>query len=635
MIKGNFFPYDITHRNLYFKYGDIKEENDKMYINSLIYSKKSHYLSEYKDQKIFSYIDEFLKRIYKKKESFVKLPKISVYYKNYLNFFCRPFYRNFFYNNILQSYGDNKAEIFYKKNYCSNNSLEKKYHNDNFNTIFDSTARKLIDDNNILTTIDLCTIHSNNKSDDIFQDDFFTIKTQGDGFIDVLKNLTKNSYRNNERESVAPIQGTMYIEDQEKGKKRISAPNTSNNTYIKSITNSKNKSHSNVMSSSKSKSKNKKKTITSPKSSMCNLYKKNQFFNNKSMHHLLFTNNNTKDNKSNNQCRLYSPSFSSKSNLAQFKKCKPLSKSKNSFNVKSNITDIFKYKNSFKHSISNYSNSNIVQKSNCVSCADTNKKSTIKQSIDYKNTWNKQIKPNSYKKSSASKTNRNKGSTSPKGNIIMTYLTNCISNQVNSNTNVTIKESNVKHKNKIFSLRGNLSTHTSAKGSKSKKHNPLILNYFNKVPIKGITTKNSTNTSKIMKSNQSLDTIFSKKKKKSNKSSTNNNSLTKKNDINLNVNVNLNNIHININTNENIMTKNSSHSNMFKRGSLKDKTVSQEMEKFINGIRSNLNSNRVVNEFIYINKKKGSHHESIGAKNKGKQTMIGSASKGRNRIKKI
>ena len=235
------------------------------------------------------------------------------------------------------------------------------------------------------------------------------------------------------------------------------------------------------MSSSKSKSKNKKKTITSPKSSMCNLYKKNQFFNNKSMHHLLFTNNNTKDNKSNNQCRLYSPSFSSKSNLAQFKKCKPLSKSKNSFNVKSNITDIFKYKNSFKHSISNYSNSNIVQKSNCVSCADTNKKSTIKQSIDYKNTWNKQIKPNSYKKSSASKTNRNKGSTSPKGNIIMTYLTNCISNQVNSNTNVTIKESNVKHKNKIFSLRGNLSTHTSAKGSKSKKHNPLILNYFNKL----------------------------------------------------------------------------------------------------------------------------------------------------------
>ena len=45
-----------------------------------------------------------------------------------------------------------------------------------------------------------------------------------------------------------------------------------------------------------------------------------------SMNHLFFTNNNTKDNKSNNQCRLYSPSFSSKSNLAQFKKCKPLSR---------------------------------------------------------------------------------------------------------------------------------------------------------------------------------------------------------------------------------------------------------------------------------------------------------------------
>ena len=516
--------------------------------------------------------------------------------------------------------------------------------------------------------MDLCTIQSNNnKSDLLKEEDFFTIKTQTqtDCLVDIINNLTKNSFHKikfSNQKGSTQTNNEMYIEDQDHHKqKRSSAPISINNTNSKSRTNSKNKSNSNNKNnSSKSKNKNEKSKIKSPKSSMCNLYKKNQFFGNKSMHNLLFTsNNNTKEIKESNisskitknnpnQYRLYSPSFSSKSSLTQFKKCKPQTKqNKNSFNVKSSITDAFKYKNSFKHSIVNYSLSNnmntnpINSKSNCVSSQNTNKKNAAKHSLDYKATWNKAMNS---QKSSKSKTNRNKKSISPKSNLIMTYLTNCLGNQVGIGPSMTIKDtSKQKSKNKIFSLRSTNSINTSIKCVKSKKHNPLILNYFNKVPNKVLTSKNSTNNSKILKSNQSLDTIFKKIKKpnhSTNNSSTNNNSNNNyKKEVNLNVNVNLNNIHININTNNdtNLQHKNKTGNNP-KRGSIKEKNVPQEMESILCGLKSNLNSNRIINDLVFINKNKSNHFDSglsSGIKNSsGKVTISrGNSAKGSSEIK--
>ena len=75
-----------------------------------------------------SEIDEFLKKSYFLDELIPKLPQISLYYYHYLSFFCRPFFKNFFYNNTIQNYFDNKAEIFYKETYevKNNKNLKKK-----------------------------------------------------------------------------------------------------------------------------------------------------------------------------------------------------------------------------------------------------------------------------------------------------------------------------------------------------------------------------------------------------------------------------------------------------------------------------------------------------------------------------
>ncbi len=114
---------------LFSKYGDSKTELNKQYIYSLLKNKKCHFSSLFKDYLIYDYIDEFLRKIYFIDELKAKLPQISLYYYHYLSFFCRPFFKNFYYNNIIQNYFDNKAEIFYKETYenkNNNNFIKKK-----------------------------------------------------------------------------------------------------------------------------------------------------------------------------------------------------------------------------------------------------------------------------------------------------------------------------------------------------------------------------------------------------------------------------------------------------------------------------------------------------------------------------
>ena len=66
---------------------------------------------------IYDFIDEFLKRYYTKNESRDRIPKFVNYYKNYLKFFCRPIFRDLELNDIIQSYGEKCAEIYYNDNY--------------------------------------------------------------------------------------------------------------------------------------------------------------------------------------------------------------------------------------------------------------------------------------------------------------------------------------------------------------------------------------------------------------------------------------------------------------------------------------------------------------------------------------
>lgn len=102
---------------LYNKYGDIEEDFNLLYLDAILYSKNCHFSVKYREYLIWDYVDEFLKRYYMKKESIERLPKIANYYKNYLKFFCNPFFKDFKINQVIQIYGDDKAKIYYKNNY--------------------------------------------------------------------------------------------------------------------------------------------------------------------------------------------------------------------------------------------------------------------------------------------------------------------------------------------------------------------------------------------------------------------------------------------------------------------------------------------------------------------------------------
>ena len=86
-------------------------------MENLIFNKNSHLVTIFKDYMIWDYYDEFLKRFYALKESTQRVPKFSVFYKNYLKFFCIPTLRDQNPNDIIHACSEKKAENFYKENY--------------------------------------------------------------------------------------------------------------------------------------------------------------------------------------------------------------------------------------------------------------------------------------------------------------------------------------------------------------------------------------------------------------------------------------------------------------------------------------------------------------------------------------
>lgn len=153
---------------LYSKYGYIDEDVEQLYINQILYNKKSHYDTLYKEYQYNDILEEFLRRFYTSNEAIPRIPKLANYYKNYHLFFCKPVLRDWRVHLMMSKYGDNKAEVFYKDNYGADtemrNELEQniesslseeslrvnngKVSNNNNKTIFDKVTRKFIDNTN-------------------------------------------------------------------------------------------------------------------------------------------------------------------------------------------------------------------------------------------------------------------------------------------------------------------------------------------------------------------------------------------------------------------------------------------------------------------------------------------------------
>ena len=155
---------------------------NKLITNKLIDDSNCRLVANFKENMLKDYIDEFLKRIYKYKECIERLPKFSNYYKNYLRFFCKPTFKDFKINKIIERNGEKKAEIYYKNNYQGgksedddeNNGFAKSSSSDEDNDdkknkkqnpcdmrnikdlsqLFDESIKEKIENVTIMTTID-------------------------------------------------------------------------------------------------------------------------------------------------------------------------------------------------------------------------------------------------------------------------------------------------------------------------------------------------------------------------------------------------------------------------------------------------------------------------------------------------
>ena len=142
------------------------------------------------------------------------------YYINYLTFFCRPIFIQFYYYSILQNYYDLQADIFYRKNYLKKGEKEdylkntdeeednkdiKTLSKNNSNLIFDNKTRKYIDTStNLLTSIDRDIDESKNNETYVqkmkINNKYITIKNNDDYLLDlieIIKTKRKEDKANN------------------------------------------------------------------------------------------------------------------------------------------------------------------------------------------------------------------------------------------------------------------------------------------------------------------------------------------------------------------------------------------------------------------------------------------------------
>ena len=198
-------------KKIYKKYGDCTKNYYRHKIFDLLYSRSTNFNINYKEIIIYNSNQEYNKRYYKQNESILKLIKILKYYINYLTFFCRPIFIQFYYYSILQNYYDLQADIFYRKNYLKKGEKEEYLKNtsnyndeeeenkdiktlskNNSNLIFDNKTRKYIDTStNLLTSIDRDIDESKNNETYVqkmkINNKYITIKNNDDYLLDLIK----------------------------------------------------------------------------------------------------------------------------------------------------------------------------------------------------------------------------------------------------------------------------------------------------------------------------------------------------------------------------------------------------------------------------------------------------------------
>ena len=469
---------------LFSKYGDIEEDYYLFYTNQIFYNISSHFNSIYKENQYLYNKEEFLKRFYKKKESIDRVPKLSDYYKNYLQFFCRPFFKNYQLGKILHDFEDKMAEIFYKNNYADSiNELEEKEKDkensdkksssslsslDNITNnkiIFDKRTKNLIDNNlnNELCTLTLTLessranlIRNNDNDNNIYNGCLISKRSRGNSSFEkniyslVHYQFKKKMENNNQKLDNKKSQNTN------RKKKIINSPST-HHPYIGKIFKKNNANNDNKEIFQKNKKiKNSLYTLARKN------YKNNCFINNKNDKYFLSPKT-TKHNINFNNGII--------TKLEEFNKNKPINYNNYIHNsAKKNKTYNKTYINNNNNNNNNNNKTNKPKLSNAkiLNSINTNtiykNFSNLSESLNkYKNLCNKNsnITFTNKNNSNISKTKKNINST----NNLMKSNNNenkKIKNKVNNNktTNNQLKQNNLLntniHKNANFNLNINI-----------------------------------------------------------------------------------------------------------------------------------------------------------------------------------
>ena len=143
--------FQRAHIRLYKKYNCSNEKYELIIVKHLLNNANTHLVSVFKDHMIMDYKEEFLRRYYNLYECTQKIPEFSIYYHNYLLFFCKPIISNLILNDILLDFEEKKAELYYKKNFVNGNEDIELLDNSNSkefsynDTIFNKSIKESID----------------------------------------------------------------------------------------------------------------------------------------------------------------------------------------------------------------------------------------------------------------------------------------------------------------------------------------------------------------------------------------------------------------------------------------------------------------------------------------------------------
>ena len=252
--------YYLSHLKVLKNYNCTPKQYEKIIVEYLLNNVDCHLVSIFKEKMLTDYVDEFLRREYNISESKERIPKFSIYYKNYLQFFCKPTYNSFKFNDLIQNFGEKKAELYYKNHYqgglsnddedngfeesssdsSSNKENEYELNNDNNGEIFNKIVKEKIDNVTVMTTINTTgnntiNLNINNEKIEVFSENKAEISndtTINDLMEDIknetkkLKNKRKETFKNKFKNSYKKILN-YSVKNQENNKENKSHKNLS------------------------------------------------------------------------------------------------------------------------------------------------------------------------------------------------------------------------------------------------------------------------------------------------------------------------------------------------------------------------------------------------------------------------